>query len=180
MFMLGCTPPGRHTEQHDIFFAIGASPAALAGEMKQFWPEAGDTLHVDAWRKVTRVDGHSIEVTDMAHVHTRTEQLFFINLGGYRSGIFDELHHKLLTIAPDKGTAIKQAKQTAFYTTSRAPGAPSHIDDHYGLDVDEIHNIADILPAHYQRRYSLRIAPATDDLQDDIHTGYFQLHKLPE
>ena len=38
MVMLGCTPKGRFTEQHDIFFGIGNSLKELIPNMKAFWP----------------------------------------------------------------------------------------------------------------------------------------------
>ena len=60
--MLGCTPKGRYTEQHDIFFGIGNSLKELIPTMKDFWPEAKGRIHIDAWQKVTSVDGFQIEV----------------------------------------------------------------------------------------------------------------------
>ena len=62
MVMLGCTPKGRFTEQHDIFFGIGSSLRELVPDMKDFWPEAKGRIHIDAWQKVTIVDGFTIEI----------------------------------------------------------------------------------------------------------------------
>ena len=62
MIMLGCTPKGRFTEQHDIFFGIGTSLKELVADMKSFWPEAKGKIHIDAWQKITCVDGFPIEV----------------------------------------------------------------------------------------------------------------------
>jgi hypothetical protein len=59
--MLGCTPEGRLTEQHDIFFGIGTSKE-LIPQMKA-WPEAGQ-IHIDAWREVSLVDQFSITIED--------------------------------------------------------------------------------------------------------------------
>jgi hypothetical protein len=53
MIMLGCTPKGRFTEQHDIFFGIGTSVKELVPDMKAFWPDAKGKIHIDAWQKVT-------------------------------------------------------------------------------------------------------------------------------
>lgn len=49
MVMLGCTPKGRFTEQHDIFFGIGSNLKELVPDMKDFWPEAKGRIHIDAW-----------------------------------------------------------------------------------------------------------------------------------
>ncbi|MFV8358664.1 DUF1543 domain-containing protein, partial [Flavobacterium sp. XS1P32] len=46
MLMLGCTPAGRLTEQHDIFFGIGKSLKDLIPQIKNFWPEAKGKLHI--------------------------------------------------------------------------------------------------------------------------------------
>lgn len=81
MVMLGCTPKGRLTEQHDIFFGIGSSLKGLVPEMNAFWPEAKGRIHIDAWQKVTTVDGFSIEVVAKDEKLEQEEQLFFLNLG---------------------------------------------------------------------------------------------------
>ena len=64
-------------------------------------------------------------------------QLFFINLGGYAKGVFEEAHHKILMATATKAEAIARAKQTDFYRTMGFKGATSHIDDKWGVDVDE-------------------------------------------
>ncbi len=58
--MLGCTPKGRHTEQHDIFFGIGGAIKDLKQDIIDFWPEAKGKIHLDAFREVTNVDGYQI------------------------------------------------------------------------------------------------------------------------
>lgn len=59
MVLLGSKAPGRHVEQHDFFFGIASALRDLVGEIKLFWPEAGDKIHIDAWREVTAVEGSS-------------------------------------------------------------------------------------------------------------------------
>jgi hypothetical protein len=180
MLMLGCRPPGRNTEQHDIFFGIAPALKDLVPEIVAFWPEAKGNLHVDAWREVTHVDGYQIRVmpkdeADLAEGH---DQLFFLNLGGYKTGEFDEFHYKMLAIAPDKATAIKQARQTAFYKHTGFKGAASHIDDKFGVDVDELYQVKDILSEGVKQKYCLQIIKSKSDFEDELHLGYFKLHKL--
>ena len=62
MIMLGCTPKGRITEQHDIFFGIAPTLSELKTDLYDFWPEAERQLHIDAWQEVTQVDDYQIEV----------------------------------------------------------------------------------------------------------------------
>ncbi len=175
MLLIGATPPGRHTEQHDVFFGIADSIRDLVPQVIGFWPEARKGLHLDAWREVTLVNGFAIEVTDDP-TPTSHPQLFFINLGGYKRGEFEEFHYKMIVAAPDKGEAIKAAKQTAFFRHTGFKGANAHIDDKYGVDVDDIYAIPDILPAGLKEKFSLSITPAPADAAEDvIHLGYFKL-----
>lgn len=175
MFLIGCTPPGRHTEQHDVLFCIGDSIKELIPQVVAFWPEVKGRLHFDAWREVKNVDGFEISVTEELETES-SAKLFFINLGGYKPAEFEEFHYKMIVAAKDKGEAIKAAKKTAFYRHTGFKGANSHVDDKYGVDVDDFFEIQDILPAAVKERYKLTVTPASADLPDDeIHLGYFKL-----
>jgi len=180
MILLGCKPMGRSTEQHDIFFDIGTDLKSLVRHIRDYWPEGGEKLHVDAWRAVTYVDSFQVEVIPRPAAQDLVSQrLFFINLGGYKPGEFEEFHYKMIVAAPDKGEAIRKAKTTAFYRHTGFAGAESHVDDKYGVDVDDIYDIQDILPEAVKARYCLRLANTDSDREEDpIHLGYFQLHKL--
>ena len=179
--MLGCKPKGRFTEQHDIFFGIGYSLRDLIPDMKSFWPEAKGRIHVDAWREVTIVDNFSIEIVAKkeANKNPDSNNLFFINLGGYKENEFEEYHYKTLAVAESLGKAAKIAKATTFYKHYSFPGATSHIDDKYGIDVDDIHNVADILAPIFKERHSIQIIPSETRLEEDtLHIGYVKIDTL--
>jgi hypothetical protein len=179
MIMLGCKPAGRHTEQHDIFFTIADAIDQTKAAVLNFWPEANGRVHMDAWREVTAVNGHRISVVPKtAAVQPAEMNLYFINLGGYREGEFDEPHYKLLIVAKDKGAAIKEAKQTAFYKHTGFAGAPSHVDDKYGVDVDDAFEITDVLSPDLKAKYRLEITPADDLIEDKFTLGYMPLYKV--
>jgi hypothetical protein len=177
MTLLGCRPTGRNTEQHDVFFGIGESIKDLIPQIKKFWPGAG-TIHVDAWREVTAVDGFRISVVPKQDVTNESQErnLFFLNLGGYKEAEFDEFHYKLLVIAENKAEAIRKAKQTTFYKHTGFKTAPSHIDDKFGVDVDELHQVKDILSDELKQLYSIKIG--LTEHQDQLHLGYFPFNKL--
>jgi len=179
MLLLGCKPAGRFTEQHDIFFDIGTDLKSLVQHIRDYWPD-GDKLHVDAWRLVTQVDSFRVDVTPRSAGHgVSSQRLFFINLGGYKPGEFEEFHYKMIVAATDKGEAVRKGKETAFYRHTGFAGAESHIDDKYGVDVDDIYEIEDILPETVKTRYCLRLTnTVSSDGEDPTHLGYFQLHKL--
>lgn len=179
MLMLGCTLPGRHTEQHDIFFTIADSVKQLKAEIMAFWPEAGQKIHIDAWREVNEVDGYQVSVVPKGTATTaNARSLFFLNLGGYRPDEFDEPHYKMLVVAETQAEAIKQAKKTAFYKHATFAGATSHVDNKYGVDVDDMFEIADILAPELKSMFDLQIEAVEGLPQDEIHLGYFKLSNL--
>jgi len=178
MLLLGCTPPGRHTEQHDIFFAIGENLKSLVPDIVEFWPEG--KVHVDAWREVTLVDGYLVSVAERDAAQTATEnRLFFINLGGYKRGVFDEPHFKIISVHPNMGTAIQAAKNTDFFLNVHFPGATSHVDDKFGIDVDDIYEVGDILPPPQKEKYRIVVEKAeAGSPEDELNLGYFKLSNL--
>lgn len=178
MIMLGCTPKGRFTEQHDIFFGIGTHLKELIPDMKAFWPEAKGKIHIDAWQKITCVDGFTIQVISKDEKIEQEEQLYFLNLGGYKEEEFEEYHYKILVVAKTKAEAIKKAKHTTFYKHYGFKGAESHIDDKYGIDVDDIHNIEEILSDKFKSEYRLKITKTNVISVDEKHIGYFKLDKI--
>lgn len=174
MVLLGCTPKDRLTEQHDIFFGIGTSIQDLVPDMYTFWPNGG-RLHVDSWREVTTVGDYKISIVPKQQRET-SDKLFFINLGGYKPGDFEEYHYKTLTVAQTMAQAVKTAKQTAFYKHYGFKGAESHIDDKYALDADDMHNVQDILLPHLKEKYSIQITKkSVSPVEDALQVGYLKL-----
>jgi len=175
MLLIGATPPGRNIEQHDVFFGIGDSIKDLIPDVEAFWP-GNNKLHLDAWREVTNVNGYEVEVFfKNENKQNSAFKLFFINLGGYKQNEFEEFHYKMVIAGADKSEAINISKQTAFFRHTGFKGATSHIDDKFGVDVDDIYEITDILPAVTKEKYSLLITPSDSLAEDEIHLGYFKL-----
>lgn len=178
MLLLGCTPEGRHTEQHDVFFGIGNQLRDLIPDMLAFWPEAKGKLHIDGWREVNVVDGHQIRVVEKPAEVNQDMQLFFLNLGGYKPNEMEEFHYKILSVQKDIGAAIRASKETTFFKHTTFGTATSHVDDKYGVDVDDVHTVKDIFPAHLKEKYTLEISSAAAVAADELHLGYFQLSKI--
>ncbi len=178
MLLLGCKPKGRNTEQHDTLFAIGNSLRDLIPQILNFWPDAG-TIHIDGWREVNMVDGYAVKIIDKNRL-AGTNKLFFLNLGGYKKNEFEEFHYKMITVATDKAEAVKLSKQTAFYKHTGFKDAESHIDDKYGVDVDDIYEIKDILPQELKDKFSIHVGDTKTEntFEDEIHLGYFKLNAL--
>ena len=189
MLLLGCRPKGRFTEQHDIFFGIAGNIRDLITEIKQSWPEAKGNIHIDAWRAVTSVNNCKISILEN-NVQLKQPvsqgsdlRLFFVNLGGYKDDEFDEFHYKVLVAAKDMKIAQRAAMNTTFfkhYSISQIgihKKATAHIDDKYGIDVDEIYPVTDILSPSQKAAYSIVITQ-TDEPEDAMNLGYLKLADL--
>lgn len=175
MVLLGCTPKGRLTEQHDIFFGIGTSVQGLVKDMYSFWPDGGQ-LHVDSWREVTYINGYTISIVPKSEAVVTDDKLFFLNLGGYRQGEFEEYHYKTLIVAKSMAKAIKEATKSTFYKHYNFKGGgESHIDDKYALDVDDMHKVEDILAPHLKEQFSISISKTDEGTDDELHIGYLKL-----
>lgn len=186
MLLLGCKPKGRNTEQHDVFFGIGNNVKELIPSIKESWPEAAGEIHIDAWREVNCVDGFSIKVEEKTAAQNpgsnkKEHDLFFINLGGYKENEFDEFHYKMLVVADSLDAAKTTSKKTAFFKhnsvakTIHTPTATSHIDDKYGVDVDDLYSVKDILPDGLKEKYCIVITPGENCKDDVYNLGYFKL-----
>ena len=182
MLLLGCKPVGRNIEQHDIFFGIANGVNNLSQDIIYSWPEANGKIHVDAWREVRQVGDFTIRAVPVSTRQENTEtaglKLFFINLGGYKKDKFEEFHYKLLLVAANKSEAIGKAKSDSFYLHTGFKGAPSHLDDKYGIDVDDSYEISDLLPGEIKKQYALIISRRVADQPDQVHLGYMKPGKL--
>ncbi|MCW3467323.1 DUF1543 domain-containing protein [Chitinophaga nivalis] len=178
MLLLGCKPAGRNTEQHDVFFGIAAQLRDLIPDIQAFWPEAAEKIHIDGWREVNTVGNYRVEVVAKETVVAQAEQLYFLNLGGYKPGEMEEFHYKIISVNKDISEAIQQAKQTTFFKHTSMDSAPAHVDDKYGVDVDDVFPVTDILPAHWKEKYRLQLTPVTAAEEDALQLGYFPLSKI--
>lgn len=149
--------------------------------MKDFWPEAKGKIHIDSWREVAAVDNYSIEIiAEDSALNSTSGNLFFINLGGYKENEFEEYHYKILTVVANLGLASKKARRSTFYKHCGFKGTgASHIDDKYGIDVDNIYKVTDILDRQFKELYALKITKSAQALQEDVlHIGYLKLSKI--
>ena len=153
MIQLGGRPKGRLIEQHDIFFGVANQVTELIADINNHWPEVKNKWHIDSYRAISKVDNYAIKLVE-SNIQTECAndlKLFFINLGGYQQGSFEEFHYKLLIVADSQADAVKQAKQSEFYKqfTFKDKASPfnaaSHIDDKFEVDIDDIYNVNDLI-----------------------------------
>lgn len=211
MLKIGARPQGRLIEQHDVMFVIANSLSEIIESVNQHWPAVKNNWHLDAWREVKRVGNYQILLStdsfskdgwskDSAladniladervdnKLDSQDKQLYFVNLGGYLPGQFEEFHYKTLVIAETLGKATAQVKKTAFYQdytfdnvdTAKSGVATSHVDDKQQLDLDDIHCVADLLPNDVALTIQPLTEPEKNQLPDDaLHIGYLSLKQI--
>ena len=206
MLKIGARPQGRLIEQHDVMFVIANSLSETIESVNQHWPAVKNNWHLDAWREVKRVGDYQILLSKESlskdnaladniladervdnKLDSQGKQLYFVNLGGYLPGQFEEFHYKTLVVAETLGKATAQVKKTAFYQdytfdnvdTANSGVATSHVDDKHQLDLDDIHCVADLLP----KDVALTIQPLTEPEKnqlpyDALHIGYLSLKQI--
>lgn len=186
MAQLGGRPKGRLIEQHDIFFGVANHVSELVEDINQHWPEVKNKWHIDSYRAITKIDGYAIKLVESDEQVSKDAdlKLFFINLGGYQQGSFEEFHYKLLIVAASQAEAIKQAKQSEFYKqfTFKDDASPfdaaSHIDDKFEVDIDDIYNVNDLLSNVQLLIEPIVDADGVDIKEDKEHVGYLSIKNL--
>ena len=211
MLKIGARPQGRLIEQHDVMFVIANSLSETIESVNQHWPTVKNNWHLDAWREVKRVGNYQILLSKNSlskdglskdnaladniladervdnKLDSQGTQLYFVNLGGYLPGQFEEFHYKTLVVAETLGKATGQVKKTAFYQdytfdnvdTAKSGVATSHVDDKHQLDLDDIHCVADLLPNDVALTIQPLTEPEKNQLPDDaLHIGYLSLKQI--
>jgi hypothetical protein len=177
MLLLGCKPKGRHTEQHDIFITVSPSLKSIIPQIHEFWPDGG-TIHIDAWREINIIEQHKVKITARKSATPDSQlKLYFLNLGGYKPGEFEEYHYKILCLGNNKTEAVQKAKSSVFYKHTGFNGANAHIDDKYGIDVDDLYQIEEILPAKISSAFTISLVPAKTKKEDDQNALYRVRHQ---
>lgn len=176
--ILGATPVGRNIEQHDVFFGIADSLKELVPEINSFWKEAKGKIHIDCYQEVQFADGYEVKIVEK-NAQVSDHQLYFINLGGYQPGKFEEFHQQFLMVGSSMAEIIKRVKRTDFYKKMGFKGAPSHIDDHHGVDIDDIFTVTDILPLAMKEKYSIILEKSSAENQENyMHIEYLKIGKI--
>jgi hypothetical protein len=179
LLLLGAEAPGRVVEQHNYFFGIAEHLPGPLPEARAFWPDAGHSLHIDGWREVNKVDDCTVRVVPLAGDGPASgNKLFFLNLGGCTRGELEEQHNTVLTVRNSRLAAIQFTKKSLFFKTKSLKGiASAHIDKKYGIDMDTVHYIEDLLSPASKAQYRIVFGNGTGIPDDKIHLGYFKLDK---
>lgn len=184
MVKIGATPTGRLIEQHDIMFFAVDDFTQISEMVNQAWKDVKNKWHIDAWREINRVGDFRIELVAKNSLTNapiqNSNQLFFVNLGGYLPNVFEEFHYKDLIVAQTLSQATAQLRKSEFYQTydltetdplTGANGV-SHIDNKVNLAVDDVHSVHDLITSAYIKITPLTEAEKTAMPHDSLHIGY--------
>lgn len=128
---------GALIELHDMRLIISDSIENTYDALKKSWWGTPESLHLDAWGILKWVDGYKIEITeDPIHLQ-KLEKLYFVNLGGYDSKQFTELHKNIFVVAENEQSA--KSKAVKMVSEWESP----HRD--YLFDVDKILDVNSLL-----------------------------------
>lgn len=97
-------------ELHDMRFVIAHTIEETYDVLRKSWWGTPDSLHLDAWGILNFADGYNIHISDQI-VETSTDKLYFVNLGGYDSKQFTELHENVFVVAKNDVDAKQKAVQ---------------------------------------------------------------------
>ena len=160
--VLGGTAPGAKTELHDVAFAVGESLEAVHEQLLGQWFGDPRGLHVDAWCFLDSVAGYRVQ---LSRTPSRNGlHLYFINIGGYRPGVFGEHHAWGFFGAPNKAEAKARAKRTL-------------LQGHASIHKDDLHEIDDCLRVARIGAWHVHLTPDTNAGDPQITNGYFPLPK---
>ena len=127
--MLGGKHPKAKIEVHDVVFAVADTLEAAYPQLRDGWFAHPAGLHIDSWMAVDGVDMFKVELSPLAP-RPDAPRLYFINLGGYETGTFGELHRYLLVVAHNKKEATANARR-------QMPARWSQTHTDQVLDVDD-------------------------------------------
>ncbi|MGB4191584.1 MAG: DUF1543 domain-containing protein [Rickettsiales bacterium] len=97
-------------ELHDMRFAVAKRIEDTYDYLKSSWWGTQESLHIDAWGVLEYADGHNIHLSN--EPSTSENKLYFVNLGGYNSNEFTELHKNVFVVAPNPSKAkVRALKQ---------------------------------------------------------------------
>ena len=97
MVYLGGRIQGCHIEMHDIRFVVGQNIEQTYTKLKSQWVGDRSSVHMDSYMAINHIDGFKVEVVD-TYVE-QNKQLYFVNLGAYRSDSMAEQHDFALYVA---------------------------------------------------------------------------------
>jgi hypothetical protein len=162
---IGGTHPKAFIELHDYRFIIANTIEDTYQELKDTWWGTPESLHLDAWGVLEYVDGYKIKISDKPSPETEMN-LYFVNLGGYDSKLFTELHKDVFVVAENESKAkVKALKQILNWE--------SHHRD-YLHEVESVVNVSETIA---NSKFYLVLEPVDNEMKFNFTCKYVPIGK---
>lgn len=147
--IVGGYPDGAHVEVHDVRFVVGRDLPDCFDDLKAQWWGPQKRFHIDAWGVLEWADGFDVAISN--GVALESPRLWFVNLGGYLSDRFQEMHKNVFVVADTAAEAKTRALNMAPDWSS------AHRDVLF--DVENTIDVASTLAADFQ----ISLTPAAEE-----------------
>ena len=129
LVVLGGRMRGGHVEMHDVRWVLGQTIESTISQLKSEWIGSQRGLHVDSYKLIRFVNGYEITLVKTEQVAVNDiNKLWFVNLGGYKTGEMLEQHHLELVVAPSAQIAKRNARNKWSEPLNQI-----HKDDHAAI-----------------------------------------------
>ncbi len=158
MVMLGGGALKSNTELHDVVFVCGHDINETYPQLKDLWFGDQKGLHIDCWMRVDQVDGFDVVLFKKPCVEEK--KLYFINMGAYQSGVFNEFHENRLLIANSIEQAKHLAKQQSMLTKMES------------LHKDYIHECQRLIELKQLNGWFIHLTKSTFHVENKVYAKY--------
>ena len=104
---LGGSAPKANIEVHDVQFVVGDCIEDTYDELIERWYGNKKGLHIDSYKEIKGADGYSISLEQASSPNENN--LYFVNVGGYRKDKLSEIHDFTLCVACNESEAKEKA-----------------------------------------------------------------------
>jgi hypothetical protein len=159
---IGGSYEGALIELHDIRLVISDTIENTYDALRKSWWGKPESLHLDAWGILRHADGYSIDIV-VTESWLSPLKLYFVNLGGYDSKQFTELHKNIFVVAQNEQEAKSRALRHIIGWES------PHRD--YLFDIDKILDVSKFL------NNKIQLTPCTEDNDFEFICKYVPIGK---
>ena len=97
-------------ELHDMRFIAAERIEDTYDKLRKQWWGIPKSLHIDCWCELTQADGYSIALKPAPSADG--VKLYYVNLGGYDTSVFSEMHRNMFVVAETEAKAKIRALKT--------------------------------------------------------------------
>ena len=155
-------------ELHDMRFVVGRTIEDTYPALRKTWWGTPQRLHLDAWGSLRYADGYQISVSEKmssAASDVTSPKLYFVNLGGYDSKQFTELHKNVFVVAESPAAAKTRAVQQI------ADWESPHRD--YQFEVEHIVSISDVIAStNTSSNCQIILTPSAEEIPFEFTCRY--------